>query len=283
MDRGNVVVTGASTGIGQASALRLAELGFHVYAGVRKPADGEALKRSGKGALTPVRLDVTDEDSIRESLGALNGKPLAGLVNNAGIVVSGPLELVPVNLWRKQFEVNVIGQVAVTQAFLPALRAGRGRIVNMSSIGGRLALPLAGPYAGSKFALEGISDSLRREVKKWGIAVSLIEPGAILTPIWDKSIEDVNAMIGRVPPDKYELYRPLIEAMRRLVADTVKTASPAQLVVEAVEHALTASRPKTRYLVGRDAKTRILLTRLPDSLVDTLILRTIDSIRPASQ
>jgi len=283
MDRGNVVVTGASTGIGKACALRLAELGFHVYAGVRKPADGQALERSGKGGLTPVRLDVTDEDSIRESLGALNGKPLSGLVNNAGIVVSGPLELVPVDLWRKQFEVNVIGQVAVTQAFLPALRAGRGRIVNMSSIGGRIALPLAGPYAGSKFALEGISDALRREVKKWGIAVSLIEPGAILTPIWDKSIEDVNAMIGRIPPDKYELYRPLIEAMRGLVADTVKTASPVELVVKAVEHALTASRPKTRYLVGRDAKARVLLTRLPDSLVDTLILRKIDSIRPASQ
>ena len=282
MDRGNVVVTGASTGIGRACALRLSELGFVVFAGVRKQEDGDSLRRTAKGSMTPLRLDVTDEGSIQESVTALNGKPLAGLVNNAGIAVSGPLELVPLDLWRKQFEVNVLGQVAVTQAFLPALRMGRGRIVNMSSIGGRIALPLAGPYAGSKFALEGISDALRREVRQWGITVSIIEPGAILTPIWDKSLGDVDAMIGRIPTDKYDLYRRLIEAMRGLVAATVKTASPVELVVEAVERALTARKPKTRYLVGRDAKARVLLTRLPDSLVDSLILNRVDSIRPTS-
>src|SRR5919204_489511 len=173
MARGNVLVTGASTGIGEATVRRLLELDFDVAAGVRKDEDADRLSAAGA---RPVKLDVTDQASIDAARARLGDAALAGLVNNAGIAVSFPLEFVPIEELRHQLEVNVIGQVAVTQAFLPALRKGRGRIVNVSSIGGRIALPLGGPYNASKFALEGLSDSLRRELRADGIEVSLIEP-----------------------------------------------------------------------------------------------------------
>src|SRR5438552_5007347 len=158
MATGNIVITGASTGIGEACALRLDELGYRVFAGVRKPADGEALQKKASDRLSRVILDVTNEESIAAAVRMVGDVPLAGLVNNAGIVVAGPVEMIPIAMWRKQFEVNVIGQVAVTQAFLPMLRAGRGRIVNMGSVAGRSAIPYSGPYCSSKFALEGLTD-----------------------------------------------------------------------------------------------------------------------------
>src|SRR5579864_668707 len=159
MATGNIVITGASSGIGEACALRLDQLGFRVFAGVRNPADGETLRKKASERLTPVLLDVTSEHSIARAVKTVGEAPLAGLVNNAGIVVAGPVELVPIAQWRKQFEINVIGQVAVTQAFLPLLRAARGRIVNMGSVAGRSALPCSGPYCSSKYALEGLTDS----------------------------------------------------------------------------------------------------------------------------
>ncbi len=174
-----VLITGASTGIGEACALWLQDRGYRVFAGVRKSTDAEALQQKSKGHLTPVLLDVADEASIREAVQfVLTQEPkLEGLVNNAGIAVAGPLEFVPLQELRRVLEVNVVGQVAVTQAFLPLLREARGRVVLMSSISGRVAAPLMGPYAASKFALEAIGDALRRELAPWGIEVSIIEPG----------------------------------------------------------------------------------------------------------
>jgi NAD(P)-dependent dehydrogenase (short-subunit alcohol dehydrogenase family) len=185
MSKGNILVTGASTGIGRACALRFAELGYRIFAGVRKLADGEALRANSSGNIEPVLLDVTQTESIVGALAVADDQPLAGLVNNAGIALVGPLELLPIDAWRKQFEVNVIGLVAVTQAFLPLLRRGRGRIVNIGSIAGRSALPGSGAYDSTKFAVEAITDVLRMELHAFGISVSVIEAGAVATPIWE--------------------------------------------------------------------------------------------------
>ena len=276
MARGAVVVTGASTGIGEASARHLVELGFDVYAGVRKDEDAERLTGDN---LRPLRLDVTDLASVEAARAELarHNAALHGLVNNAGIAVTGPLEFMPISELRRQLEVNVIGQVAVIQAFLPALRQGHGRIVNISSIGGRVALPLAGPYAASKFALEGLSDSLRRELRSQGILVSLVEPGGVKTPIWEKGSAAADTLLAQMPDEGEQRYRTLIQALRR---ESQKIATdrglPPQAVAVAVGKALTASRPRTRYLVGRDAKLRARAARLlPDRVMDALIDRAL--------
>ena len=274
----NVLITGASSGIGEGCALKLDALGYRVFAGVRKQTDGEALREKSSGRLTPVSLDVTSADSIAGAVAALGGVTLAGLVNNAGVAIAGPLELVPMDLWRRQMEVNVMGPVAVTQAFLPQLRAGRGRIVNIGSIAGRSALPLAGPYCASKHALEGLTDSLRMEVRRWGITVSIVEPGAVKTPIWDKSLGDADELRRQAKPELFELYRAQVEKMLKVVQVAARTGSPVEDVVKAVEHALTSARPKTRYVVGRDAKIRMLLNRLPDLTRDSLILKQIEKM-----
>jgi NAD(P)-dependent dehydrogenase (short-subunit alcohol dehydrogenase family) len=276
MARGTVVVTGASTGIGEAAALRLAGEGFDVFAGVRNDGDAERLRRAG---LRPLTLDVTDRATIAaaaDEVAAATGG-LAGLVNNAGIAVSGPLEYVPIEAWRRQLDVNLIGQIATIQAFLPLIRAVRGRIVNVSSIGGRIALPLAGPYAASKFALEAISDTLRRETRGHGIVVALIEPGGVKTPIWEKGIAEADELEAGMPPEGEALYGNLIRAMRREV-DRIATDTgiePSE-VADRIVHALTARRPRTRYLVGRDAKLRwAAAKRLPDRAFDALIGRAL--------
>jgi NAD(P)-dependent dehydrogenase (short-subunit alcohol dehydrogenase family) len=270
--RGAVVVTGASTGIGAVSATHLSSLGFHVFAGVRKTEDAERAREAG---LQPLTIDVIDADSIRAAAEQV-GDTLAGLVNNAGIAVAGPLEFIPVEEFRRQLDVNVVGQVAVTQAFLPALRKARGRIINMGSIGGRVALPLLSPYAASKFALEAITDSLRRELRPWGIHVAIIEPAAIATPIWDKSREANEELARGAPPEAEQLYGKLIERIRAETAKLGQTGLPPIEVAKAVEHALTADKPKTRYLVGRAAKGRAAAAALlPDRAFDRLIARTL--------
>jgi NAD(P)-dependent dehydrogenase (short-subunit alcohol dehydrogenase family) len=277
MDRGTVVVTGASTGIGEATELHLRELGFDVLAGVRKDEDAERLRAAGT---RPRKLDVTDPDSIasarEETEAATNGR-LAGLVNNAGIAIAAPLEYIPIDQLRLQLEVNLIGQVAVTQALLPMLRAARGRIVNVSSIGGRVALPLAGPYAASKFALEAVSDSLRRELRHLGVDVVVVEPGGVKTPIWKKGNAAADQMLDDAPPDAVELYGGIAAAIR---AETVKIEQerglPPSAVAEVVGRAFTARKPKTRYVVGRDAKVRAAMAkRLPDRAMDALIGRAL--------
>ena len=271
-----VVITGASTGIGAACALHLDALGFQVFAGVRKPDDGDVLQRRGSTRLTPLLLDVADGESIRNARAfveaRLMGAGLFGLVNNAGIAVAGPLEAVPISDLRRQLEVNVIGQVAVTQAFLPLIRTARGRIVNMGSIAGRATMPMMGPYSASKYALEAITDALRLELQPWGIHVSIIEPGAVATPIWEKSNRDAALLEAASPREMNQLYAGAITAVKKAVAEAAQRAIPPDAVVKAVEHALLAVRPKTRYLVGRDAKIRALMVKLlPDRLADRLL------------
>ena len=271
-----VLITGASTGIGAACALHLDRLGFTVFAGVRREQDGEALRKMATDRLVPVLLDVTEEASIRqaqETLSAVVGSHgLNGLVNNAGMAIVGPLEAVPISAWRRQLEINVIGQVAVTQAFLPLIRQARGRIVNMGSIAGRGAIPLMSPYAASKFALEAITDALLLEVQQWGIEVSIVEPGAIATPIWEKSRKDAIDLEGATSPELLALYGNVITAVRSVVEQATARAIPCDAVSKAVEHALTAPRPKTRYLVGRDAKLRALMIKLlPDRIADRVL------------
>jgi NAD(P)-dependent dehydrogenase (short-subunit alcohol dehydrogenase family) len=273
-----VVITGASTGIGRACALRTDAMGFRVFAGVRKQVDGDALTQAASTRLTPVMIDVTDEASIaaaKQTVAAAAGESgIAGLVNNAGIGVGGPLEFVPLDDLRRQFEVNVFGQIAVAQAFLPMLRSGRGRIVNIGSISGRMASPFIAPYSASKFAMEALTDALRIELRPWGIGVSIIEPGSIATSIWDKARETTNALERDLSDEAKALYGPAIEAVRTFVEDTEKRAIPADRVAKAVAHALTSKRPKTRYLVGMDAHLQAALAAVvPDRALDALILR----------
>jgi NAD(P)-dependent dehydrogenase (short-subunit alcohol dehydrogenase family) len=285
MTRGTVVITGASTGIGEATAIHLDSLGFSVFAGIRKDSDAQRLGSSGSERLRPLRLDVTDSSSIEtaatEVEEATGDAGVAGLVNNAGIAVSGPVEFVPVEEFRRQLEVNVIGQVAVTQRFLPMIRKARGRVVNIGSIGGRVALPLLGPYAASKFAMEALTDSLRREVRRFGIKVSIIEPGGIATPIWEKSDAAAEGLMSDFPPEAEELYGDLIATIRAEAGKIAERGLPPARVAEVVGEALTADKPRTRYLVGRDAKLRAkMASLLPDRSFDALIARAL--ARPGS-
>ncbi len=273
-----IVITGASSGIGEACALYLDELGYRVFAGVRRLSDGEALKAKASARLTPVLLDVTDLASIDRAAetvkAAVGSAGLAGLVNNAGIAVGGPLEVVPLADLRKQFEVNVIGQVAVTQALLPLLRQGRGRIVNMGSIAGRATMPFMGPYSASKFSLEALTDAMRMELRPWGIHVSIVEPGAIASRIWDKAGHAADQMEAAASAEAKAHYGEAVARVREAVARAAQRAIPARVVAEAVAHALSAARPKTRYLVGFDARFRAVLTAwLPDRVQDWLLKR----------
>jgi NAD(P)-dependent dehydrogenase (short-subunit alcohol dehydrogenase family) len=277
VSKGYVLVTGTSSGIGEASARHLAGLGFNVFAGVRKTEDGE---RVAGPRIEPVIIDVTDDASVTaaaETIGAAVGNSgLAGLVNNAGIAVAGPLEFIDIADFQRQLDVNVTGVLRATQAMLPHLRNARGRIVNISSIGGRVAVPLVGPYAASKFALEGMSDSLRRELRPWGMHVALIEPGAVATPIWDKGVDQAEEMDRDAPPEVRERYGEVIDAVRKASEKNRTDGVPPQEVAEAVAHALTADKPKTRYLVGRDAKMRAPMAAvMPDRLMDAAIARAL--------
>jgi NAD(P)-dependent dehydrogenase (short-subunit alcohol dehydrogenase family) len=274
MATGTVLVTGASTGIGEATVLHLKTLGFDAIGAVRKDEDAERLE--GRGVRT-MRIDVTDAGQIAAAREELGDAPLAGLVNNAGIAIAAPLEFLPPDQLRHQLNVNVVGQVAVTQAFLPALRRARGRIVNVSSIGGRVALPLVGAYNTSKFALEGMSDAWRRELRPFGVDVVLIEPGGVKTPIWGKSTESAEGMIDAAPPETRELYGKLIDGVRARTQKIAReTGSDPSAVAEAIGTALTADKPRTRYLVGSDAKLRARMAKvLPDRVMDRMILRAL--------
>lgn len=273
---GSVVVTGASKGIGRATALLLDQQGWRVFAGVRQDEDGDALRAEASARLTPLGLDVTDQTALARACAlverAVGSQGLQGLVNNAGIVVPGPLEFLPLDDLRLQMEVNLIGVAAVTQAFLPALRSGLGRIVNVGSINGRLAVPFTGAYCASKHALEAYSDSLRMELRPWSVDVSLIQPGAIVTPIWDTSRSRVREIIRRMPAAASELYGRIME---RALQDEGPPAHaiPAETVARAIERALTSRRPRARYVVGKDARLALLLARLPDRLRDRILVR----------
>lgn len=255
---GNVLITGYSTGIGRACASRLRDAGWHVYAGVRKEADAEAL--SGDG-LYPVILDVTIETSVlaaAEKIAADMGDAgLSALVNNAGIAVPGPIELLSSDDLRRQFEVNLVGLAAVTRACLPMLRRAQGRIVNMSSVSGRVAYPFLGAYAASKFALEALSDALRVELRPWGTRVILIEPGSVRTPIWGKGQAGYEDLERRTQGDRWNLYAKAISRFGEKVRRSGEQGIPPEEIARIVEKALMAKRPRARYVPGFG--TRLML------------------------
>ncbi|MGD8278826.1 MAG: SDR family oxidoreductase [Gemmatimonadota bacterium] len=267
----SVLVTGASKGIGESCALRLARRGWRIFAGYRDPADAERLRGHG---LEAVPLDITDagqiEAAARTVEDATGERGLHGVVNNAGIAVAGPLEFLPVAALRRQLEINVIGQVAVTQALMPALRRARGRIVFIGSISGRSALPFTGAYAASKYALEAVTDALRIELMPWGLRVAIVEPGVIATPIWETSLGVGEELLSSMPPEAMVHYGAKMPGLRRR-AQRGKQGRDPDDVARAVEHALTARRPKLRYVVGTDARVRLGLLLLPTRLRDRLI------------
>ena len=275
-----VVITGASTGIGAGCAIGCAQQGMTVFAGVRDLRAGEALQAKEGAAIIPLQLDVTDDESIKRAADtvrqSVGGAGLAGLINNAGIAIGSPLEVIPLSQLRKQLEVNVIGQIAVTQAFLPLLRQAQGRIVNMGSIAGRGTIPMMGPYSASKFAMEALTDALRLELYPWGIHVSIIEPGAIATPIWDKSLNTALDVEKDMPAGAKLLYEKAARQVWEAVQEAAQRAIPVDAVVQAVLHALTSPRPKTRYLVGTDAKLRAFMAKwLPDRMQDWILKKVL--------
>tara|TARA_A100001037_G_scaffold304822_1_gene342915 strand:- start:1757 stop:2617 length:861 start_codon:yes stop_codon:yes gene_type:complete len=274
----SVVITGASTGIGKACALHLDKLGYQVFAGVRTEADALSLQQASSASLTTIYIDIAKSDSILSATNmiksTLKSVGLYGLINNAGIVVAGPLEFIPIDALRAQLEINVIGHIAVTQALLPLLRESKGRIINMSSVSGRVATPFLGPYAASKFALEALSDSMRLELMPWDINVSVIEPGPISTPIWSKSIEATKLMIDKLPQKAKVLYGSAFEAALQRENNIEQSMSTPDVVVRAVVHALMSRRPHRRYRIGVSGFVADIFARfLPDILKDWIIKR----------
>ncbi len=283
----HVLVTGASSGIGKATALHLAARGYHVFAGVRKPDDAMALRRATTGEISPLMVDVTDAaqiaaaaETVAEHVGAAG---LSGLVNNAGIGLFGPLELVPIAAFRRQMEVNVTGQLAVTQAFLPMLRLARGTIVFIGSIGDRIVLPFLGPLAGSKFALAAMADALRQELAPWGVRVVLVEPGTIASAAPAKLVHNAEQLLRSSSESGRTLYE---DAFRRFVgmfAQGHDAGSPPQVVAETVEHALGAERPRTRYLVGKNSWRLAVMATLPAQIGDRIRRRLLHLPAPGRE
>ncbi len=282
----SVVITGASTGIGYACSKLLLTRGFRVFGSVRKAADAERLRSELGASFTPLLFDVTDEAAVKAAAGevraSLNGETLAGLVNNAGIAVAGPVTELPIDQFRLQMEVNVIGPVIATQAFAPLLGADPamtgecGRIVMISSVAGRNGNPLTAPYSASKHAVEGLSESLRRELMLFGIDVILIAPGAVKTPIWDKG-EQVDLSPYQASP-----FLPSLQRMRSFMLHLGRTGLPAETIAERVFGALTASAPKVRYEIAPDALRQWIVRVLPKRTVDRIIAKRL-GLMPASK
>ena len=265
-DTRNVLVTGASTGIGRTTAEHLKARGFHVIAGVRKEADGKALADQG---IEIALIDVTDSATIEATAKQVGDRPLAGLVNNAGIPSGGPLEYLPLDKLRQVLEVNVIGLVATTQAMLPALRRGTGRVVNISSISGRVSSPFVGPYSASKFAVEALSDAWRQELAPWGLKVISVEPGSVATPIWTKAAGEVAEAQETYSPEALERYASAMTAMDGILARLDKMGIAPVRVAKVIEKALTVRNPRPRYLVGPDAHAQVgVKTLLPTRVLD---------------
>ena len=270
-----VLVTGASTGIGYACAKTLTRAGFIVFAGVRNDRDAERL-RSEHENIRPITLDVAKSSDVTEAARVIHEQDVAlqGIVNNAGIALAGPLEFIPLDEFRKQFDVNVFGALAVTQACLPLLRPANGRVIFMSSVSGQLAPPFVGPYASSKFALEALADSLRMELSPWNIAVSVIEPGNVKTPIWGKGRAAKDDLFARLPREAHEYYGRMIDVLVRVTEHEERTGIEPAAVAKTVLEALTEKRPRARYPVGNPpAWQRRMAAFLPEHLRDRLILK----------
>ena len=267
---GAVVVTGASTGIGRATALLLDKNGYRVFAGVRKQADAKELQEAGSDRLVPITIDVTMERSIASAKqkvqGAVGKDGLVGLVNNAGTGGGGgPIEYMNIKDLRSTLDVNLIGQVEVTQAFIPLIRKGKGTIVFMASIGGRIANPFMSPYNVSKFGLEGLGESLRHELKPWDIDVAVIEPGSIDTGIWEKGAKAAEDRVASATPEAKRLYGKQMGRFRELIGETASRGIPPEKVAKAVWKAIRSDNPRHRYLVGADARIGARLKgNLPD-------------------
>jgi NAD(P)-dependent dehydrogenase (short-subunit alcohol dehydrogenase family) len=272
-----VLVTGASTGIGNACVQTLAQAGFIVFAGVRNEADAQRVAEL-HGNVRPLLLDVTVPEQIAAGADAIraSGLPLYGVVNNAGIAVAGPLEYLPVDELRRQFEINLFGAIAVTQATLPLLRQTHdSRIVFMSSVSGQIAPPLVGAYASSKFALEAAADALRMELSTSGIRVSVVQPGNVRTPIWKKGRDAKDELLARLPAQAHAHYGGAIDTLVRLTEHEERTGIEPGVVAQAVLRALTDAQPKARYPVGNPpAWQRRFASLLPERWRDRLILRT---------
>jgi NAD(P)-dependent dehydrogenase (short-subunit alcohol dehydrogenase family) len=257
--KGAVLVTGASTGIGRATALHLDKRGYRVFAGIRKQADAKSLKADASESLTPITLDVTKPRSIaaarQKVMRAVGKAGLSGLVNNAGIASAGPVEFLPVEEFQRVVDVNLTGQYAVTQAFLQALRRGDGTVVFVTSIGGRVANPFFSPYNAAKFGLEGVADSLRRELRPWKqMNVVVVEPGSVATPIWEKGNDAFDAAAAKMPPEAKRLYGPHTDRLKEVTIETADRGIDPGAVARVIEKAIRKRRPKARYIVGRDAK-----------------------------
>jgi NAD(P)-dependent dehydrogenase (short-subunit alcohol dehydrogenase family) len=270
--QGIAVVTGASTGIGAATAHELARRGFHVLAGVRRDRDADALRGPG---VEPLIIDITKPDHIRALATRVHedpkGRALRALINNAGVQANVPIEVFAIDEWRRMFEVNLFGQVAVTQALLPALIRSKGRVVNISSVGGKVAMAAYGPYAGTKFALEAFSDSLRRELAPVGVQVVVVEPGAVRTEMLGRAIASAHELVLTMTPEQSQRYGGLVQAVNTQAALSTKSGLPADVAAKVIAKAVTVRKPRTRYTVGRDAALITCLARiLPDRLLDLL-------------
>jgi NAD(P)-dependent dehydrogenase (short-subunit alcohol dehydrogenase family) len=265
MSKGNVFVTGASTGIGRATVARLASRGYDVIAGVRRDADVPA------EAKAHVLIDLGDPDAIttgcKEVL-AHSGGDLAGVVNNAGINVNGPFEVVPLEEWRRQFEVNLFGHLAVTRELLPTLFETKGRIVTVGSIGGRFSAPFLAPYSASKFAIRAWSDALRIELAPHGVQVVLIEPGAVSTEIWGKGNQHADRVIDGMSEEQRQRYDAQITAARRRAGFAERNAVSADTAADVIAKAFERRRPRGRYMVGADARVQALVSILPTRMLD---------------
>lgn len=270
-----VLVTGAAGGIGSAAVRQLDASGFQVFAGIRNASDGEMLQRTISAKITPVLLDITDATSVATAVAtitqAVGNTGLSGLVNNAGFIVEGPVELIPMTEVRRQFEVNVIGHIAVTQAFLPLLRKAQGRIVNIGAPTSRISFPYMGVLSASKAALGSITDALRVELRPWGIAVSIIDPMAMQTKVFEKAEALVGKIRQQLPDQHVQMYASGLAAVSK--AQAQQHMDDPAIVATAILHALTASKPKTRYAVGRGAGMVGILRLLPDHMRDRLLLR----------
>ena len=269
----SALVTGASTGIGRATALRLDAAGWHVFAGVRREEDAESLRQAGSARLEPLHIDVTDSAQIAAAAARIESEPdgLAGLVNNAGVAIPSPLETMPIDDFRRQIEINLTAHVAVTQAMLPAIRRARGRIVFISSIGGRIAFPMTGAYHVAKFGIEAAGDVFRQELRPWGISVSIVEPGSIDTPIWERGEREADQLEDF---KRESLYGQAIASYRKVVRQLAERGIAPEKVAETIEHALSSRRPRTRYLVGIDARVQARLRPLvPTPVFDRVVAR----------
>ena len=279
-ESGAIVVTGASTGIGRATALLLDKNGYRVFAGVRKQADAESLAEDGSDRLTPITIDVTESDSIKAAeekvQQAVGEEGLVGLVNNAGVGDGGPVETMDLDILRNVLEVNLVGQVAVTQAFLPLIREAPGTVVFIASIGGRIASPFMSPYNTSKFAIEALGESLRQELAPWDINVVVIEPGSIDTPIWEKGAQTIDEQMAKLTPSAKRLYSKQLRRMDEVLRETASRGIAPEKVASTIHTAIRSEKPKHRYLVGRDAKIAARLKgTLPDRTFTKLISRQV--------